>query len=161
MDFCPAISATRAAWSAGGLMQNRQSVLPIARESAQGSSAESATAQSLCLATTQSPLRSTHSAPIRVDFGEKQIELGTTDGIHQRVNSRGTAAPNQRGQLSWGLLIAGLFRSAIGRPTYLLRRRLAGGDSLVSSFDETPQWCLQPGPFGFFGCGCRDRISAG
>jgi hypothetical protein len=46
-----------------------------------------------------SVLRSIHFAPFRDDFGEKQIELGTTDGIHQRVNSWKSAAPNQRGRL--------------------------------------------------------------
>jgi hypothetical protein len=89
------------------------------------------------------------------EVGKGQQEMGTTDGIHQRVNSRKTAAPNQRGWMGWRLLIAGDVGSAISRPRRLLRRRLAGGDFPVSSFDETHQWFHPVWPGSAFGCGYR------
>jgi hypothetical protein len=80
---------------------------------------------------------------LRDDFGERHEELGTTAGSHQRVNSWPTAAPDppsllrsyggtsQRGRLSWGLLIAGLVRSAISRPLDLLSRFITGATFFI------------------------------
>ncbi len=80
------------------------------------------------------------------EVGKAQQKRGTTDGIHQGVNSWTTAAPNQRGRLRWRLLFAGDARSAISRPRRSSRRRLARGDSKVSSIDETHQWLNSPRP---------------
>ena len=69
------------------------------------------------------------------------------------MNPWNSVATYRRNRQAWGLLIAGLIRSAMSRPPDFFRRRLAGGDSTVSSIDETYQWFHPAGPVYFFGCG--------
>jgi hypothetical protein len=74
------------------------------------------------------------------------------------MNPWNSVATYRRNRQAWGLLIAGLIRSAISRPLVLFRWRLAGGDSTVSSIDETYQWFHPEGPVCFFGCGPRAAL---
>ena len=76
------------------------------------------------------------------------------------MNPWNSVATYRRNRQVWGLLIAGIIRSAISRPLDLFRRRLAGGDSTVSSLDETYQWFHPAGPVCFFGCGPRAGLGA-
>jgi hypothetical protein len=98
-----------------------------------------------------------HFVHSRDDF-QLEAKQRTTDGIHQRMNPWNGAATNRRGWQTWGLLIAGLIWFAISRPLILMRRRLAGADSQVSSIDETNQWFPPAGLVGAFACGCRVGI---
>ena len=105
-----------------------------------------------------SVLLSIRIVPVRDDFQSELRPVETTDGIHQWMNPWNSVATYRRNRQAWGLLIAGLIRSAISRPLDLFRRRLAGGDSTVSSLDETYQWFHPAGPVCFFGCGPRAAL---
>ena len=108
--------------------------------------------------TNPSVLLSIRIVPVRDDFQSELRPVETTDGIHQWMNPWNSVATYRRNRQVWGLLIAGLIRSAISRPLDLFRRRLAGGDSTVSSLDETYQWFHPAGPVCFFGCGPRAAL---
>ena len=109
-------------------------------------------------ASEQRVLLSIRIVPVRDDFQSELRPVETTDGIHQWMNPWNSVATYRRNRQVWGLLIAGLIRSAISRPLDLFRRRLAGGDSTVSSIDETYQWFHPAGPVYFFGCGPRAAL---
>jgi len=63
----------------------------------------------------RSRLRSIRVAPFRDDF-RFELKPLTTEGIHQWMNPWNGAATDRRDGNFWGLLIAGLIRSAISRP---------------------------------------------
>ena len=64
-------------------------------------------------ASEQRVLLSIRIVPVRDDFQSELRPVETTDGIHQWMNPWNSVATYRRNRQAWGLLIAGLIRSAM------------------------------------------------